>query len=223
MNIFETKKEIPWLHYTFNNLLPEDIINYLKNIPVEEFNNGIGTAENIKSNQLAEDDLGIYKRDGIERDKNFGDTSVHNITDSKIINLFTNKNIITKIKNELNIDLHNKEIKAELFEIKNLYEPELHVDNSKKIITILVYINTDVIKEAGTWLYDKYKNLHSKLDCISNSGITFVNAPNTWHRVPVMEKGKEFKRRSLLITYRDIPKLNYRDLIKFKKNIFIVN
>lgn len=218
MDIFENKETAPWLHYTFNNLLPNDILKELSELPVSEFNHDSDNPEDheIKSIDV---DHGVRNDAG----DTYGDTVLHNIKDKKIIDLFRDKNLISKVQEKLNINLSNKVVKAELVEIKNLYKPEIHLDNPNKIITVLVYLKTDKIEESGTWLYDKNKNLHSKLDGTPNSGITFINAPKTWHRLPIMEEGKEFIRRSLLVTYRHLPRLTYRDLIKFKKNIFLIS
>lgn len=217
MNIFQSKKEQPWLHYTFEDLLPDNLYKQLTTFPSEQFNLDEG---NIESKEVVNTDTGYSKRN--ESKDTYGDTIVHNIKDKNIIDLFTNVKLIQSIKDELDIDLKGKVVKAELFEMKKLFNPEIHLDRPSKLITVLVYLKSDVVKETGTWLYNKDKTLHSKLDFKTNSGITFVNAPETWHRVPVMERGAEYTRRSLLVTYRELPKLNYRDMLKYKNEIFIV-
>tara|TARA_E500000318_G_scaffold70909_1_gene65698 strand:+ start:911 stop:1567 length:657 start_codon:yes stop_codon:yes gene_type:complete len=217
MDIFENKQTAPWLHYTFNNLLPTGILKELSEFPVNEFNNGEGNSEDFKL-----ESINVGNEIKNETDYNYFDIVIHNIKDKKIINLFRDKNLISKVQEKLNINLSNKVVEAELVELKNTYKPEIHLDKSDKIITVLVYLKTDKIEESGTWLYDENKNLHSKLDGRPNSGILFINAPKTWHSVPIMEEGKEFIRRSLLITYRHLPRLTYKELIKYRKNIFLI-
>ena len=198
-------------------ILSYDLYEQLTTFPSNQFNLDEG---NIESKEVINTDTGYNTRN--ESKDTYGDTIVHNIKEKNIIDIFTDEKLIQSIKNELNIDLRGKTVKAELFEMKKLYNPEIHLDRPSKLITVLVYLKSDFLKETGTWLYNRDKTLHSKLDFIPNSGITFVNAPKTWHRVPVMEKGTEYVRRSLLVTYRELPKLNYRDMVKYKNQIFIV-
>ena len=112
MDIFENKQTAPWLHYTFNNLLPNDILKELSEFPVNKFNND--EDNEIKSIDV---DHGIRNDAG----DTYGDTVLHNIKDKKIIDLFRDKNLISKVQEKLNINLSNKVVKAELVEIKNLY------------------------------------------------------------------------------------------------------
>jgi hypothetical protein len=185
MDLFGNKKTEPWEHYILNNPLTKTQHSFLKNIP---------------------------------EDKNSKDFyTMKPITDQNIIDTFTERNLLLAIQEKLNIDLKLKGLRIVLIDIigagheyykKNPEKYEIHEDAKEKLLSILIYIDTDTELETGTWLYDKDKKIHTKLNAIPNTGLVFVRQKGvTFHQIPPFSgipPGK-YKRRALLVNYLDIP------------------
>lgn len=186
MNLFETTHNNPWEYYTSSDVLSPSVVDHLNRVPLSDF-----------YTQYTEQD---------EIDGNYDEKNIlyHNVRDSNIVSMFTDKALVSVIESTLGVTLALKGVKLTLMSITGPRDVWVHPDSSDKIVSIIIYLGSDHILERGTWIYADEGTLHTKLDHIPNTSLVFAPNAITWHSCPEIDVGSA-PRRSLMINYVDIP------------------
>ncbi len=186
MNLFETRHETPWKYYTASDVLSSTVVGCLNTVPLSDF-----------YTQYTEQD---------EIDRNYDEKNIlyHDVRDSSIVDMFTDRALVGDIEHTLGVTLALKGVKLTLMSITGPRDVWIHPDSSDKIVSIIIYLGSECMRGRGTWIYADERTLHTKLDHIPNTSCIFAPNTNTWHSCPEIAAGST-PRRSLMINYVDIP------------------
>jgi|10_taG_2_1085330.scaffolds.fasta_scaffold00094_37 hypothetical protein len=187
VHLFENRYEEPWEHYEFTDILPDDLIRYLRLVSPHCF-----YEEHTEGDELT----GNYD------EKNLKYFHPHN---PHLARLFTTRSTVRSISRAYNIT--PKYVRFTIMDITGSREVFYHCDDPEKLATIQVYITDKDSAELGTWYYKNHGDTSpvKRIRYKNNCGHTFKPIQGvTWHSIPAVAPD-DLPRRSLVINYTNTP------------------
>lgn len=194
MNVFQQRSDQPWPHYTFKDILKPSEATLLNDIDASQFFSSHTTSDEKEEN---------YDEKGLK---------YHYLQADNIINKFKEPKLVSNIQDKLNVDLRLQGMSVMLVDVVDSRPEWVHVDDPNKLVTIVIYLGSRIIKKLGTWFYSNKETLSHYTDFIPNTGYIFKPSPNTWHSIPEIISIPDSVRRTLMVNYVKIP--NRLDMIK---------
>ena len=185
--IDDSKKKIyPFIHWVFNNVFTESLIEALSNLNLkpQKYQKQNGTREINNAKRLFLNNNNCLKYPVFKN----------------VVNIFQQKNNIIKLENISGSNLQKGKLRIEYAMDEGDFWLEPHLDIKEKLLTFLIYLSGDLGSDQwGTTLYNSDLTYHSQVPYRKNLGFMFVAGNNTWHG---FDKQKiQGTRKSLIINY----------------------
>jgi hypothetical protein len=192
----------PFLHWTIINIIPTDLLLSLSLITCS-------TNQPYSCNGLRE---GTNRRIPITVD-----AIATNETFANVANIFCDRLVVQSLRHTTGKSINESKLRISLCIDQQGFWLKPHTDISKKLLTIIIYINqTQKSEKLGTDLYDAMGNLIYRTSSEANNALLFIPSQDTYHGFE-----KSFitgERRTLIINYVNDEWKDVHDLTGLRVN-----